>query len=389
MSPRIGDRSGGPGDLHEAWTDVRPPRVLHVIDALVMGGAQALLVALLRELTAGHLAQSLVCSVTTRWADDDLVAAVRASSARLEFVDRGIDDPRLPLALARIAHVSGADVVHSHLSVANFSSRIAAKIAGRPHVTTVHTMPGPSIEDSRARALADGLTARLSNVLVAPSVEVADAYAAAWRVPRSRFRVIPNAAAAVDRDGFDRAAVRAELAPDGRPVVISVARLQPEKGIDELLEAAALVNGARIVVAGDGPERERLEGEIAARGLGDRLALLGHRSDVARLLAGADAFVLPSRHEGLPISLLEAMSAGLPCVATAVGGIPGLVEDGVSGLLVPPRDPAALAAALGRVVEDRDLAAALGAEGRRVVEQRHSPRAVADAYAAVYEELRR
>jgi glycosyltransferase involved in cell wall biosynthesis len=170
-----------------------------------------------------------------------------------------------------------------------------------------------------------------------------------------------------------------------------VARLQPEKGIDELLEATAALNdrvsGLAVVVAGEGPERGRLEAAARERALERSFLLLGHRPDIGRVLASADAFCLPSRHEGLPLSLLEGMRAGLPCVATAVGGIPGLVEDGVSGLLVPPRDPAVLAAAIERVLTDADLAARLGEEARRVVETRHSPAAVAGSYADLYGEL--
>ncbi|MEA2426954.1 MAG: hypothetical protein QOF37_582, partial [Thermoleophilaceae bacterium] len=304
------------------WTNDRALRVLHAIDVLAMGGAQALLLTLLRELAAGGRAQSTVCAVTSRWSDPDLVAAIRGTGADLAFVERGIGDPRLALGMARVARHCGAEVVHSHLTVANVGSRLAARLVGRPHVTTVHTMPGPLVEDSRARALADGATARLSKLLVAPSAEVADAYASTYRVPRDRFRVVANAPSARRPHEFDRDALRAELAPGARFLVVCVARLQRDKGIGDLVAAAGQlagrVEGLHVIVAGDGPERARLEAEIAAGGVSGSVTLLGHRGDVGRLLAGADAFVLPSLHEGLPISLLEAMAAGLPAVATAV-----------------------------------------------------------------------
>lgn len=376
--------------MQATWTNVGPLRVLHAIDVLAMGGAQALVLTLLRELAASGRAESVVGAVTSRWADPELVAAIEATGARIEYAEHGIADPRLPLAYARIARSSGADLVHSHLTVANVGSRLAARMIRRPHVTTVHTMPGPLIEDSRARARADGVTARLSKLLVAPSTEVADAYAAAFHVPRERFRVVPNApAAAPPSNGFDRDALRDQLDAGSGFLVLCVARLQREKGIDDLVAAAALlrerVPGLRVAVAGDGPEQERFEQAIAASGA--PVSLLGHRGDVGPLLAAADAFVLPSRHEGLPISLLEAMAAGLPSVATAVGGIPSLVDDGGSGLLVPASDPPALAAALERLAGDRDLAQRLGGEARRVVERDHSPAAVAAAYADIYAEV--
>ncbi len=376
--------------MQATWTNDRPLRVLHAIDVLAMGGAQALLLTLLRELKAAGRAESAVCAMTRRWADPDLVAAIEAAGATIAYAERGISDPRLPFAIARIARASGADLVHSHLSVANVGSRLAARLIRRPHVTTVHTMPGPLIEDSRARARADGLTARLSKVLVAPSVELADAYSSAFRVPRGRLRVIANAPSAEPpSNGFDRDAVRARLDSGGGFLVVCVARLQREKGIDDLVDAAALLHerlpGLRVAVAGDGPEGERFRQAIAASAA--PVTLLGHRADVGDLLAAADAFVLPSRHEGLPISLLEAMAAGLPSVATAVGGIPSLVDDGTSGLLVPAADPPALAAALERLAGDRDLGRRLGAEAQRVVERDHSPAAVTAAYADIYEEL--
>jgi glycosyltransferase involved in cell wall biosynthesis len=202
---------------------------------------------------------------------------------------------------------------------------------------------------------------------------------------------VPNAPAAAEPEAFDRAEAREELAPGASRIVVCVARLQPEKGIAELLEATASlvegVPGLAVVVAGAGPEHERLAAQVADRGLAGTFLLLGHRSDVGRVLASADAFCLPSHREGLPLSLLEAMRGGLPCVATAVGGIPGLVQDGVSGLLVEPNDPVALAAALERVLSDDGFARSLGAAARERVESHHSPRAVARSYADLYGEL--
>lgn len=302
-------------------------------------------------------------------------------------------DPRTPFALARGIASHRIQVVHSHLSTANIASRAAAVSLLRPHMTTVHTIPGPTAEDSRSRALVDGWSAWLSRRLVAPSPEIADAYMRAFHLPKARMRVIPNApAASAPGRGFDREAVRRELiGPDGTHLVVAVARLQPEKGIDDLVGAASLLRdrlpGLRIVVAGSGPEEAFLQDRIASEGLAGTFELLGTRSDVGALLAAADAFCLPSRHEGLPISLLEAMDAGLPCVATRVGGIPGLVTDGVDGVLVEPSDRTALASALEDVLGDPLLAARLGSRGRRLVGERYGLATVAGAYADLYDEL--
>ena len=151
-----------------------------------------------------------------------------------------------------------------------------------------------------------------------------------------------------------------------RPVMIAVGRLKAPKDFLTLVRGlAALPPGsidARIV--GEGPDRAELESEIGRLGIGDRVHLLGERRDVPELLARADVFVLSSASEGMPVSVLEAMAAGLPVVGSKVGGIPELVVDGETGLLVEPGDPDELAAAIGRLAADPELRRQLGEAGR-------------------------
>ncbi len=152
---------------------------------------------------------------------------------------------------------------------------------------------------------------------------------------------------------------------DDEVLALTVANMRSEKGYDVLLEAAAVVvaSGApvRLAAVGRGPLEAELSAEVKARGLGDRLHLLGTRTDTARLMAGADVFVLPSHQEGLPVALMEAMSSGLPVVATRVGGVPDVVSDGVEGLLVEPGHPDLLARALVAVAGDAALRARMAA----------------------------
>lgn len=390
--PPIGASAHRVFALIVTWTNNRTVRVLHVIDSLRMGGAEALLAALVRELDIHGWVESSVCAVSAQGSDQDLVASLRRHASELEFLHgRRLYDPRILGGLLRAQRRSRADLVHSHLSTANVNARVAARLVGRPHVTTIHTPPGPGVEDSRLRAMADGVTAHLSTRIVSPSQEVAHAYAAHYRLPPSRFCVIPNAPAALPADACDRTVLRKELfGSSARHVVVCIARLQQEKGIDELIDAtkplAARVPDVLVVVAGAGPEEQRLRERVSALAADDRVRLLGHRSDIGRLLAGADAFCLPSRHEGVPLSVLEAMRAALPCVATAVGGIPTLIDDGRTGLLVPPSDPAALAEALGRVLTDEPLARSLGRAAADNVERNYSLERVARRYADVYRE---
>jgi glycosyltransferase involved in cell wall biosynthesis len=157
----------------------------------------------------------------------------------------------------------------------------------------------------------------------------------------------------------------------GDRVVGTVARLTPQKGIHDLIDAARLVCNerpqVRFIHMGTGPLAQSIARSLSAGGLGHRLQLVGHVRDPMSLLAGLDLFVLPSLWEGLPIALLEAMAAGLPVVATRVAGIDEVIEDGRSGLLVPPADPAALARAITELVDDDERRRCLGQGARERV----------------------
>jgi len=205
--------------------------------------------------------------------------------------------------------------------------------------------------------------------------------------PRRKIRVIPNA---VRLEPFTTR--RSGLRPtrkgaDEYPVVLTLARLDPQKGLFTLLEAARLVSEARFVVAGEGPERPALEAQIRRFGLERRVSLLGHRDDVAELLAGCDLFVLPSLYEGLPVSVLEAMAAEKPVVATAIGGTDEAVVNGSTGLLVPAGNPAALAEAIRTVLGNPELARRFAEAGRqRAVDEFSSERMVLRV-SELYEEI--
>jgi glycosyltransferase involved in cell wall biosynthesis len=157
------------------------------------------------------------------------------------------------------------------------------------------------------------------------------------------------------------------------PVVLEVARLAEVKGQRHLIAALARLDASGILVGEDiergGSYEEVLRREAERLDVADRVVFAGYRSDVPAVLAGCDVFCLPSTAEGMPLSVLEAMAQGKPVVATAVGGTPELVVDGVTGLLVPPGDAEALAEALGRVLSDPELAKRMGAAGRQRVER--------------------
>ena len=211
-----------------------------------------------------------------------------------------------------------------------------------------------------------------------------------FRWPLSKIVVVPNGIDASRLRCEPDAALRAILSREGmRPVVLTTARLVPAKGLACLLEAARELPEVQVVIAGDGPQRGELVTRARDLELADRVDFLGHRDDVPQLLACSDIVALPSFNEGFPLAVLEAMAAEKPIVATRVGGTGEAIVDGQSGLLVPPADPAALAASVRRLLDDPAAAAGLAHAARRRVEESFSSTRMVDQVTDVYEELLR
>ncbi|MDQ1710980.1 MAG: hypothetical protein QOE45_430 [Frankiaceae bacterium] len=349
-----------------------------VIAEMGTGGAEAIAEALVRRLTADG-DQVAVASAGGRRLDDLAGIGVRT----LEVPMRSRTTAKTVLAARGLlpARRSAPDVVHAH----NVRASVAAHLGVRwprhtpPLLTTVH---GLLEKDYRTAAR---LLNRTSDMVVA----VSDAVAQQLRDGgyEGPVEVVENAAHAVVPG--DRAEVRRELGiDDSARVVLCAARLAPPKRLDLLIEALpSLPPDTVLVVAGDGPLLEPLRARVAALGLGDRVRLLGERTDVGRLLGGADVFCLPSDSEGMPVAVLEAMVAGVPVVASAVGGI----ETGTDGAarLVLPGSAGALAGELASLLGDAVARADLAARGRAVVAARYSPDAMYSRYRALYAFLAR
>lgn len=273
------------------------------------------------------------------------------------------------------ARRAGADLLHGHGLRRAPLYALAARRAGLPLVVTLHNLV-PADTPAPVRA-ALRLALASARRVVAVSDAVA-ASAAGW-VPDERLRVVRNGVDLAPFDDLpDRDDARRRLGwPAETPVVLCVARLAPEKGLD-LLADAVRAGIARIVVAGEGPERARLEA------LG--LELLGERDDVPLLMAAADLVCVPSRAEGLGLAAIEAMAAARPVVATRVGGLPEVVEDGVGGALTPAGDPEALTTALRALLADPGRAAAMGEAGRARARERFGLAPMRAATRAVYAE---
>ncbi len=282
--------------------------------------------------------------------------------------------------------VRRADVTHAHSAKAGFLARLAAGVQGRSRrsVFTPHAWSFWAADGVRRRAYTalERRAAHWCRVILVVSEHERDTGLAAGIGRPEQYRVVPN--------GVDLEAFSAEPDPvAGR--VLTVGRLSAQKRPDLALRAFALVRegraGAELHIAGGGPWLERTEALARDLGVAHDVRFLGLRNDVPALLSRAACFVLSSDYEGCPLSVIEAMAAGVPVVATRVGGVPELIAHGRSGLLVEPGDPEAIAGAIAGLLDDPARARALGEEARRVACSRLSrDRMVADVR-AVYEEI--
>jgi len=287
-------------------------------------------------------------------------------------------------ALARIIHRGSVDIVHTHSSIDAWVGGLAARLAAIPVVRTRHV-------SIRIRRRLNPVYRWLADRVITSGEAIRNLVIEAGVKPE-RAVAIP---AGVDLAEFSRAgdgdAVRARLGLS-RPVVGSVAMFRGSKGHASLLDAFASVHArhpsARLLLVGDGIRRAWVEGLAKEQGLSAAVHFTGFRSDVPDLLHAMDCFVLAStRTEGVPGSLLQAFAAGVPAVASAIGGIPEVIADGKSGLLVRPDDPAALAEAIEAVIADPAAAAIRARAARALVEERFSHVAAVTRLLALYDDV--
>jgi glycosyltransferase involved in cell wall biosynthesis len=261
-------------------------------------------------------------------------------------------------------------LLHAHCFDPTALGLIAARIARIPLVFTRHHSDHNIRLGKRWHTRIDAWCGRHADHVIAVSEATRRIMIEVERVPCERITVVHNGVeplAAAEPAAVER--LRAELAGTGAPVVLTLARLHEEKGFRYLFEALpAVVEQAgplTVLIAGDGPHRGLLEADARARGLAEFVRFLGRRDDVAALIGLASLVVLPSLAESFGFVLVEAMGLGKPVVATTTGGIPEVVSDGETGLLVPPGNAPALAGAIARLLRDPAEATALGEAGRR------------------------
>lgn len=281
-------------------------------------------------------------------------------------------------------------IVHTFLLTASLYGRAAAIAARVPIV--IGTEVNIYARKQPSHALAERLLMRGTDCVVASADAVRDFYLEQIHADPARVKVVYNAVdwAALDTS-VSRSAWRAQIGiPDIADVITIIARLTEQKAHRVLFEALAArpeLAGTHLLVVGDGELRSELRGRAEMLGISGRTHFVGARRDLGNVLAASDVFVMPSFWEGLPLSLVLAMGAGLPVVATRVAGIPEVVEDGVRGLLVAPGDAGQLGAALARLIGDPELRAELGNHARTFVLPRFGADAYVDAISGLYDSL--
>jgi glycosyltransferase involved in cell wall biosynthesis len=290
--------------------------------------------------------------------------------------------------LVKYLRAERVDLIHAHKFGSNAWGSLIGRVVGVP-VVIAHEQTW-SFEGQPVRRLIDRhVVGRLADVVIAVSEADRRRMTEVVGIPPERIVLIPNGVPPIELVTGD--GIRSSLGLSAEaPVLVQTTVLRAQKAIDVMLRALAMlrqsVPSVRLLVVGSGDQTE-LRGVAAQLGVEQAVSFLGHRDDVGAILAAADVGVLSSDFEGCPLSVLEYMAAGLPVVATAVGGLPQQVEDGETGFLVPRRDPAALASAIARVLADRPLARQMGERGRVRQHELYSSQTMATRVYELYDEL--
>jgi glycosyltransferase involved in cell wall biosynthesis len=359
--------------------------VLHVVLSLTPGGTERLVVEICRRIAPAFRATVCCLDDEGAWAADLRSQGIEVIALRRSPGFR----PDVGRRIARIAADRGIRLAHCH----QYSPFVYGWIAAwrLPALKLIYTEHGrlSDAPPSWKRRAVNPLLSRFDGTAVAVSHELRD-YMISARFASQRLEVIHNG---IDPGDVPNAAARATARrllgiDDSRFVAMTVARLDPVKDLASLLEAFAKVRvdvpGATLVVVGDGPERERIERRAAKADLKGSVVMTGYQSNVRALLPAADVYASSSISEGISITILEAMAAGLPIVATSVGGTPEVLADDVGGTLVPARAPEHLAAAMLAFARDAARRTDVGAQARRRVESAFTIDRMVGEYARLY-----
>jgi glycosyltransferase involved in cell wall biosynthesis len=367
----------------------RPIRVLQLTSSLGFYGAEQMIMTLITALDRKSVDVRLATLEKKRVSSTAIVSAARAAGIdAVTLPCRGWLDWRAIRELKSLVEEQRIEILHCHEPKSRLYGAVVSRMTGVPMVATHHLWTGQNLR-TRLVEVIDAAVLHSCQRVVAVSSSVAESMRRVL-ISSSRIEVIPNGIdLSVFKDSQQNSELRASLGiPPGVPVIGAVGRLDIQKAHERLIEAARKVTDAGedaiYLIVGEGVERPRLESLVRNLGLSDRVFLPGYRSDIKPFLAIMDLFVLPSRREGTPMALLEAMAMRKPVVATAVGGVPDVLTDGIDGIMLPESGVGGLSDALLMLLRDPALARQIARSGRRRVENEFSSRRMASRYEDMY-----
>lgn len=344
-------------------------RILYVVTAAEFGGSVVHVLQLAEQMMNEGHAVAVVGAQEPRFLKEAHSIGVRTMGSP-HFVRRisPWNDLRALLFVGQAIRQFKPDLVSAHSTKAGYAVRIACTVPHKRSVFTAHGWSfteGKSLWTRRLLVWAERMLAKVTDRIICVSNHDRDLALEHRVVDSKKLVVVHNGMDPQPYLSADGHGVRREMALGEEVLITMIGRLVPQKDPSTLLEAAAALRGhVRVALVGGGERQGQVEEFIWKRALNQRVSLLGERSDVPAILAASSVFVLSTNWEGLPRSIIEAMMAGLPVVATNVGGVPELVEDGVTGILIPRNDPGAMTHALQRLIDNPELRRRMGEAGR-------------------------
>ena len=362
-------------------------KVLQLISSGGYYGAENMLLNLCASQQKAGCQNSLMIFYNVHAPNVEFYERARRSGLSVRMVHcQGRADWRAVRQIQECIQEDRIQLLHTHGYKADLYGYVAARRSGKPIVATCHNWVGGTAALSIYNHL-DRMALKRFHGLAAVSDSVAERLLASG-VPARKIRTIANG---IDVQTFERARPLPVLNFNGSKVIGMVARLDFQKGFEYLLRAARELRDVfptlKVVIVGEGPDRTAIENMIQRFGLQSNVILAGQHSDMPAIYAAMDVFVLPSLNEGLPMTILEAMAASKPVIATRVGAIPKVIQDGETGLLVDPGDTDGLRSALARLLADSDLRCRIGAAGHDWVSRNYTSEAMALKYRQMYDDV--
>ena len=363
-------------------------KIVYFITELSIGGAQTALYRLLKGMNRERYDLHVVCLYN---GDSYIAEQIRALS--IPVYDLGMDSKVRLDAFVRLFWYLKSDkpsILHTWMFHANIPGRLIGRFARVPVIISSERTMG---QEGFIRRLFNRVTVSLVDRVICVSRSVADFAAQTIKIPKSKLLVVPNGITLAEYDNLPgRESARAAFKLDAHAVIIgAIGRPRPVKGYEILLDAFARValvdSTAHLLFVGEGPSRLILKTKVSSLGLNERVTFLDDQIDITRLLPAINLLAIPSLFEGMPNVALEAMAAGLPIIATSVGGTPEVVVDGKTGYLVPPRNPDALADAILKLLDNPDLCLRMGRAGRERVKKHFSIERTIKKTEQIYEDL--